>query len=103
MLNLMFSAAFVIQLVHLFPNYVQPDQLNTVMEIVKLKQLEEFPLVFKVCLRPGFNMTVLANHGYFTTDQYFWGTNDFGWAPSDVGWAGKNGSVNPAGNNQMQP
>ena len=88
-LSLVFSVIFLIQLGHLISKYVQPNRLNTVMEIVKKNRLDEFRLVFQFCLRPGFNRTELKKHGYGKVDDYFWGmTNE---RQNDVGWAGKNG------------
>ena len=94
-LTLAFSVIFLIQLGHLTSKYVEPTELNTVMEIVKKDQLE-FPLLFQFCLRPGFNMTELKKHGYINLDFYFWGTTD--WTDEDVGWGGINGSLTPEGN-----
>ena len=65
------------------------------MEIVKKDQLEEFPLLFQFCLRPGFNMTELKNHGYGYLDNYFWGMTDTRY--NDIGWGGKNGTLTPEG------
>ena len=62
-LSLGFTAIFLYQLSHLVSNYVQPSELNTVMEVGKLDQLGEFPLIFQICVKPGFNMTVLKHFG----------------------------------------
>ena len=94
MLTFAFSVIFLIQLGHLISKYVQPTELNTVMKIVKKGQLEEFPLVFQFCLRPGFNMTELENHGYAKLDNYFWGWTETSY---NVGWGGKNGPLTPEG------
>ena len=93
-LSLVFSTIFLIQLGILISNYVQPTELNTVMKIVKLDQLDEFPLVFQFCIRPGFNMTALQYHGYRTMDDYFWGSVS---GSKDVGWAGNDTLISPAG------
>ena len=96
-LSLVFSTIFLIQLGVLVSNYVQPTELNTVMKIVKLDQLDEFPLVFQFCIRPGFNMTELRRHGYSTDmDNYFWGIVS---GSKYVGWAGNDTSMSPAGEN----
>ena len=94
-LSLVFSVIFLIQLGHLICKYVQPNQLNTVMEIVKKDRLDEFPLVFQFCLRPGFNRTELKNHGYGKVDNYFWGMTYT--RKNDIGWGSKNGSLTPEG------
>ena len=97
-LSLVCSAIFLIQLVILVSNYVQPTELNTAMKIVKLEQLDEFPLVFQFCIRPGFNMTKLKHNGYYDMDNYFWGTAE---GSKDVGWAGNDTSISPAGKNRL--
>ena len=94
-LSLVFSVIFLIQLGHLISKYVQPNQLNTVMEIVKKDKLDGFPLVFQFCLRPGFNTTELKYHGYGKLDDYFWGMTYTRY--NDVGWGGRNGSLTPEG------
>ena len=95
-LSLVCSTIFLIQLGVLVSNYVQPTELNTVMKIVKLDQLDEFPLVFQFCIRPGFNKTALQYHGYSNVDIYFWGSVS---GSKDVGWAGNDTSMSPAGRN----
>ena len=89
-------AIFLVQFGHLLSGYIHQTELNTVMEIVKKDQLEEFPLLFQFCLRPGFNTTVLKSHGFQKVDDYFWGmkiTKNY----TDVGWGGENGSLTPGG------
>ena len=89
-------AIFLVQFGHLLSGYIHPTELNTVMEIVKKDKLEEFPLLFQFCLRPGFNTTVLKSHGFQKVDDYFWGmksTKHY----TDVGWGGENGSLTPGG------
>ena len=89
-------AIFLVQFGHLLSGYIHPTELNTVMEIVKKNQLEEFPLLFQFCLRPGFNTTVLKSHGFQKVDDYFWGvkiTKSY----TDVEWGGENGSLTPEG------
>ena len=94
-LVLVFSIIFLVQFCHLISRFVRPTQLNTVMEMVRMDQLEEFPLLFKFCVRPGLNATVLEEHGYSSVDQFFWG-----WTKSsynDIGWAGDKALISPAG------
>ena len=89
---------FVIQLGYLIPEYIEPTKLNRNTEIINLADLEEFPLVFKFCIRPGLNMTELKRAGYPNIDFYFWGIMHSAW-DTDVGWDGKNSSLSPAGDN----
>ena len=98
-LVLIFSIIFLVQFCHLISRFVRPTQLNTVVEVVRMEELEEFPLVFKFCMRPGWNATALEEHGYSSVDQFFWG-----WTKSsynDVGWGGENASDSPAGRLQL--
>ena len=90
---------FIIQLCNLIPEYVNPTELNLTMKKVNLNELEEFPLVFKFCIRPGWNMTRLNEHGYLDIDRYFWGWIDSMYEDPyyDVGWDGKDANVSPAG------
>ena len=99
--SLVFSVIFLVQLGILISNYVNPTNLNTVMEIAKLDQLDKFPLVFQFCLRPGFDKTVLYKHGYSSIDGFFWGIA-LAENESDVGWDGKNTSISPAGKGSHQ-
>ena len=86
---------FVIQLGYLIPEYIEPTKLNRNTEIINLADLEEFPLVFKFCIRPGLNMTELKRAGYPNIDNYFW---DIIFADdTDVGWDGTDSSLSPAG------
>ena len=100
MLSLIFLVIFLYQMGHLISSHVKPTRLNTIMEIVKKDQLDEFPLVFKFCVRPGFNVTELQLHGYETTDKFFWGWKESSYY--NVGWAGENASINPAGKIALQ-
>ena len=95
-LSLGFTAIFLYQLTHLVSDYLQPSELNTVMEVDQLDQLGKFPLIFQICVRPGLNMTELKHFGYGDIDSYFWGITR-GSNDSDVGWDGKDASISPAG------
>ena len=78
---------FTIQLSFLIPGYIRPTQLNTVMERILLQEMEDFPLVFRVCVRPGFNISRLQELGYPSMEEYFWGWMDDNY--TDIGWAGR--------------
>jgi hypothetical protein len=87
LVTLGFTLVFVIQLSSIVPAYIQPTELNTVMERRDLASIRPFPLVFRVCFKPGFNRTKMKEFGYNNMEQYFWG-----WMSdnvSDVGWAGR--------------
>jgi hypothetical protein len=57
------------------------------MERKDLQDLKQFPLVFKLCFRPGFKADALKGFGYNNMEDYFWGTMDDN--ISNVGWAGR--------------
>ena len=86
LISLVFLFAFVVQLFFLILNYFRPTELNTVMERVDRENLEEFPLVFRTCLRPGLKMDKMKDHGYATVENYFYGIMSDN--ESNVGWAG---------------
>ena len=46
----------------------------------------EFPLIFKICIRPGFNETEVKNLGYRTSWEYLLGRSRYN--GSIYGWAG---------------
>ena len=48
--------------------------------------MKDFPLLARVCVRPGFNMLALREAGYNSTDSYFTGKSRFN--SSVIGWAG---------------
>ena len=64
---------------------MEPTQ--TVTKTVKKNMTDiEFPVVFKICIKPGFNETVLNEVGYSNTWDYFVGKSRYNW--SLRGWAG---------------
>ena len=48
--------------------------------------MKDFPLLTRVCIRPGFKMAALREAGYNSTDSYFTGKSRFN--SSVIGWAG---------------
>ena len=70
--------------------YIYPTKTSTRQEEVSMK---DFPLLTRVCVRPGFDMVALRRAGYFSTDGYFSGKSMFN--SSLIGWAGhsKDGKV----------
>ena len=68
---------------------------KTVAETVprKLKDID-FPVAFKVCIRPGFNSTELSKVGYDSVFGYFTGRSKFenkAIGKGNYGWAGHTG------------
>ena len=67
-----FFVAFVIQFVHLISNNIKPTITNTNMAEKELKYIG-FPLVIKMCVRPGLNETAINKAGYKNSYEFFSG------------------------------
>jgi hypothetical protein len=85
------AAALLLQLGSVLWNgYIRPSVTNTVVEETDLKDMD-FPVVFKICVSPGFNETALheAGYGYVNygiVNSYFLGESAMN--ASILGWAG---------------
>ena len=78
-------AVCIIQVIILTRGLIQPTQtvVNTVrMNLTKIR----FPLVFKICIKPGFNGSEIVNAGYKSRYWYFRGQSMYN--SSIYGWAG---------------
>ena len=66
-----------------------------------LRDLKHFPLLLRLCARPGFDISALRESGYYNTDQYFSGRSKFN--GSLIGWAGhtENGGVISSGAKEL--
>ena len=77
--------AFVFQTTTLVIGMIEPK--NTLIETEKNNFLSiDFPIFFKVCIKPGFNMTELENLGYLSPLGYLMGESKYN--SSVYGWAG---------------
>ena len=77
--------AVIVQLGFNLQGFLQPKFPTTRVKDVALKDLD-FPLIFKICVQPGFNQTALYEVGYSGLLEYFKGKSRFN---GDVfGWAG---------------
>ena len=86
LVNLACFIAFTVQFGNVFTGYMWPKHTNTHMEEKKLLDID-FPVIFKICVRPGFNNTVIEELGYKRTlVQFFIGRSMFN--RSIYGWAG---------------
>ena len=65
--------------------YIEPDRFVSIRDI-RLKDLEEFPLVLQVTIHEGFDKDRLNREGYENVDGYFMGYSRFN--SSLVGWRG---------------
>ena len=75
--------AFACQLFSIGYNLVYPSQKTT--EIQKT-ELGEFPVVFKICPKPAFNISAVRLEGYEDVWSYFLGLSVYN--KSVYGWAG---------------
>ena len=94
--NIACILAATIQLACVLKQFLVPEQTNTSLENINLEDIK-FPLVFKICSQPGFNVSAIREAGYghrtIKNDvaNYFFGQSKFNF--SIVGWAGhQNGS-----------
>jgi hypothetical protein len=77
--------AFMCQLFSLIHSYVHPSQTVTRVEKKDLNDIP-FPVLFKICIKPGFDGDALLKAGYINAGRYFLGENRFN--RSVHGWAG---------------
>ena len=65
-------------------NQLNPSETFTKYQETPLDQID-FPIIFKICLKPALNLTLLQSAGYKTIKTYFLGrswhnTSLYGWA-----------------------
>ena len=77
--------ACFLQMGSVMEGYIHPTLTNTVVEEKNLKDIN-FPLIFKICVQPGFNDTAVIEAGYNSTLDYFFGQSAYN--SSLYGWAG---------------
>ena len=85
LLNVGCFIAFTIQMGLLAYDQMNPTQ--TVISTVRKNRSDiDFPVLFKICIKPGFNTTALKEVGYYDAWDYFAGTSRYN--TSLQGWAG---------------
>ena len=77
--------AFLLQTTKLLNGMINPRDTLTGTERVAFEKID-FPLIFKVCIQPGFDDEELKNMGYANNVAYFNGQSRFN--ASIFGWAG---------------
>jgi hypothetical protein len=86
LLHLACAAALLVQLGSVMWNgYIRPSVTNPVVKEMKLKNMD-FPVVFKICVTPGFNLTALNAMGYDDVLDYLLGISKYN--STILGWAG---------------
>ena len=83
-INLCCFTAFVVQISYLVSDQISPDQTVSITRDFQLDDIQ-FPVLFKICIKPSFNVDELQATGYQNIWKYFIGQslyNDslFGWA-----------------------
>ena len=68
--------AFTLQLGSRIENYIFPTITNTNLIEKNLKDIC-FPLVIKICLKPGFDETAIKEAGYFDIFGFFKGQSTY--------------------------
>ena len=77
---------FLGQAYYIFEEYIHPPEASTSMHHEDLNKTD-FPVIIKVCLKEGFNMTRLKNNGYSSEFDYFTGRKYIkDSTPSSEGW-----------------
>ena len=77
--------AFMVQTTTLIVNMINPKETLIKTQIMDFDKID-FPLIFKVCITPGFNNTELKALGYRKSLDYLEGRSRFN--KSIIGWAG---------------
>jgi hypothetical protein len=103
-INLVCLALFTYTMVQLVILYIDPTELNTVIVKKSLTDMT-FPLIFKLCIKPGYDVAVLGESGYEEVYKYFKGEvptkedpqNPTIGSSSFVGWSGSDGQGNATG------
>ena len=75
--------AFIVQMCILANNQIYPKATVSHLEEMKLGEIE-FPVLFKICIKPSFDMKELHEVGYTNIWSYFMGQSRhnkslFGW------------------------
>ena len=60
--------AFLVQITTLADEMINPAQTVVNTHRLNLSQLETFPVVFKLCIQPGYNQTAIWEAGYSEVD-----------------------------------
>ena len=63
------------------------DKSITKVQNKNLKDIE-FPIIFNIMVKPGFNESILKDYGYESTIDYFLGTTNIN--DNNIGWGGLN-------------
>ena len=80
------TLALVYHIGNLLEGYINPTVTNTVVEEKDIEDMD-FPLIFKICIKPGLNLSASEELGYSGSPyDYFAGKSKFN--HTIFGWAG---------------
>ena len=85
LINVACLVIFIVQALELVIQYRNPEFTTTSVEYTRLDEIE-FPILFRVCVNPGFKSDKLSQYGYSDLVGYFHGKNSKG--SSVIGWTG---------------
>ena len=85
LLNSCCIIAFLVQISLITYGYIKPEHPVTETYIQDLDKME-FPVVFKVCVIPGFDVSAVKREGYRGATGFFDGASLFN--DSILGWGG---------------
>ena len=88
-LHLACFAAFAIQFGNVLEGYLVPRETHVTVTERRLRTFD-FPLVIKICVSPGFNISAIHEAGYSKLFNYFRGESASN--GSVYGWAGHGGA-----------
>ena len=74
--NVLCALILIAQLGSVLSNFINPTVTHTWEKDLTLENME-FPVVFKICVIPGFNTTALKEAGYEDSFNYFLGRSRF--------------------------
>ena len=87
-----FFLAFLAQFASIVQDLLHPSQTTTSIQEHKVT---EIPILFKICVNPGFNLTKIKEEGYKDTYYYFLGQSMY--SNTSYGWSGINNNRTVAG------
>ena len=83
LIHIAFSLAFLFQFVSIVDDLLYPTQTTTSTENQMVDQL---PVLFKICVNPGLNISKIKEEGYLHTYKYFLGISKYN--STNYGWSG---------------
>ena len=83
--NVACFTAFIIQMCIIANDHLYPSETVSHRVEKKLDEIQ-FPVLFKICIKPAFNLKELQNAGYYSIWDYFTGQSRYD--KSVYGWAG---------------